>query len=95
MQRPGGGSSSGGDTLDILSSLPPRLLTLPSIMLTERSTLKGMWLSAERGSWLSLLHCGLEAMLIPQQGESVISELLLLLLLLLNLELGRVTGQRE
>lgn len=50
VQRPGGGSSSGGDKLAILSSLSPTLLTLPSIMLTERSTLKGMWLSEERGN---------------------------------------------
>lgn len=48
-QRPGGESSS-GDTFAILSPLPPRLLMLPSIMLTDRSTLNGMWLSEERGS---------------------------------------------
>lgn len=91
MQRPGGESSSWGDMLAILSSLLPILLMLPSIMLTERSTLNGMWLSEDRGSWPSLLHCWLEAMLSPQQAESVNSELLLLL----NLEFGRVTGQRE
>lgn len=46
--KPGGGSSSFGDKLAVFSSLAPKLL--PSIMLTERSTLKGMWLSEERGS---------------------------------------------
>lgn len=89
--RPGGGmrplevvAGSGG------CSVFPRLLTWPSIILTDRSTRNGIWLRVERGNCCCWFHCWFTVFRGQSEDSPLVSKLPLL-----NFEFGRVTGQRE